>query len=399
MTVFDSLGVPVIINARGPSTRLSGGIMRPEVAAAMVEASQACVDMAALQAAASLRIAQLTGAEAGYVASGAAACLMLAAAACMAGLDPSRMASLPAARGIGDEIVMVRSQRNAYDHAIRAAGATIVEVGLPDRFAGAGVRDAEAWELAASFGDRTAAVFYVADSLSQPPLTEVVRVAHAAGIPVIVDAAAQLPPQSNLRHFIGQGADLVVFSGGKEIGGPQASGFMCGKRELVMSAALQHLDLDVLWEQWDPPASLIDRERLGCVPRNGIGRTCKVGKEEIIGLLAALDLFVAEGDAPRHARWLGLVREMCEAMGQPAGVRSRIEGESDAGARPRLVVEMADHPRSASEVLLALQRGSPAIHAGMDEFGRNAMVFYPMCLRPGEAAAVGQRIRTELLTR
>ena len=198
------------------------------------------------------------GAEAGYVASGAAACLLLATAACVAGLEPSRMARLPDTRGLKNEVVMVRSQRNFYDHAVRTVGVQIVEVGLPDRFAGAGVRDAEAWEIADAITERTAAVYYVADAFARPPLRDVVRVAHAANVPVIVDAAAQLPPQSNLRHFIGEGADLVAYSGGKAIGGPQASGFLCGKRDLIMSAALQHLDLDIFWEQWDPPSNLID---------------------------------------------------------------------------------------------------------------------------------------------
>ena len=128
MTLYAGLGVRTLINAKGPATRLSGGIMRPEVAAAMVEASQACVDIAELQAAASRVIAEATGAEAGYVASGASACLLIGAAACMTGLDPGRMARLPDSGGMRNECVMVRSQRNFYDHAIRAAGLRIVEV-------------------------------------------------------------------------------------------------------------------------------------------------------------------------------------------------------------------------------------------------------------------------------
>ena len=164
MTIFKTLGVSTIINAKGPATRLSGGLMRPEVAEAMLQASQHCVDMAELQAAASRAIAKATGAQAGYVASGASACLLLAAAACMAGLDPGRMARLPDTRGMKNEIIMIRSQRNFYDHAIRAAGATIIEVGLPDRYSGAGVRDAEAWEIEDAINERSAAIFYVADA-------------------------------------------------------------------------------------------------------------------------------------------------------------------------------------------------------------------------------------------
>jgi L-seryl-tRNA(Ser) seleniumtransferase len=147
MSIYSKFGVDTIINAKGTATRLSGGIMRPEVAQAMADASQACVEIADLQAAASREIAKVTGAEAGYVASGASACLLLGTAACIAGLDPGRMARLPDTRGMKNEVIMVRSQRNFYDHAIRAAGAAIVEVGLPDRFAGAGMRDAEAWKI------------------------------------------------------------------------------------------------------------------------------------------------------------------------------------------------------------------------------------------------------------
>ena len=298
MTVYGDLGVRTLINAKGPATRLSGGIMRPEVASAMAEASQTCVDIAELQAAASGIITAATGAEAGYVASGASACLLIGAAACITGLDPGRMARLPDTTGMKDECVMVRSQRNFYDHAIRATGLRIVEVGLPDRYAGAGVRDAEAWEIDDAITERTACVFYVADSQSRPTLPEVTAVAHARGVPVLVDAAAQLPPQDNLRRFIREGADLVAFSGGKALGGPQASGILAGRRDLVMAAALQHLDLDIFWDMWTPPPSLIDKARLKGAPQHGIGRSCKAGKEEIVGLLTALRLFIAEGDAP-----------------------------------------------------------------------------------------------------
>jgi D-glucosaminate-6-phosphate ammonia-lyase len=393
MTVYDELGVQPLINAKGPATRLSGGIMRPEVSAAMVEASQACVDIAELQAAASRVIAQATGAEAGYVASGASACLLIGAAACMTGLDPGRMGRLPDTAGMKNECVMVRSQRNFYDHAIRAAGLSIVEVGLPDRYAGAGVRDAEAWEIDDAITEKTACVFYVADPSARPPLAEVVRVAHARGVPVLVDAAAQLPPQSNLTRFIAEGADLVAFSGGKALGGPQASGMLAGKRDLVMAAALQHLDLDVFWDLWEPPAALIDKYRLKGAPQHGIGRTCKAGKEEIIGLLTALKLFIAEGDAARHARWL----KDCEAVAAALnGVLVTINGANDAGSVPVVEIPVDPQRLSASDLCLALQRGSPAIAVDPGFRDRNMIVVNPLCLKPGEAETVGKAIAQAL---
>src|SRR5215831_18234017 len=233
MSIYDTIGVRTIINAKGSSTRVSGALLAPEVTAAMQEAAQYCVDMTEIQAAASKIIAEATGAEAGYVTSGAASGLLLGAAACVTGLDPGKMNRLPDTTGMKDEIVMVRSQRNFYDHAVRGAGARIVEVGLPDRFAGAGVRDAEGWEIDQAIGERTAAVFYVASASARPPLAEVVKIAHARGVPVLVDAAGQLPPTDNLRRFVALGADLVAFSGGKAIGGPQASGFLAGRRDLI----------------------------------------------------------------------------------------------------------------------------------------------------------------------
>lgn len=392
MTIFDELGVRTIINAKGPATRLSGGIMRPEVAAAMMEASEACVDIAELQAAASIRIAAATGAEAGYVASGASACLLLSAAACMTGLDPGRMARLPDAAGMRNECVMVRSQRNFYDHAIRASGMKIIEVGLPDRYAGAGVRDAESWEIADAITERTAAVFYVADTAARPTLREVVAVAHAHGLPVIVDAAAQLPPQANLRRFIAEGADLVAYSGGKALGGPQASGILAGKRDLVMAAALQHLDLDVFWDLWQPPATLIDKARLKGTPQHGIGRSCKAGKEEIAGLLTALKLFIAEGDNARHARWLA----DCEIVASCLKGAVTITARSDTSSVPTVEIALDPARITVTALTLKLQQATPAI--AIDPFlrDRNVVIVNPMCLKSGEAQIVGQAIATAI---
>lgn len=389
--IYGLLGVCTIINAKGPATRLSGGIMRPEVAAAMVEASQRCVDIADLQAAASKAIADVTGAEAGYVASGAAACLLLGTAACIAGIDPGAMARLPDTRGMKNEVIMVRSQRNFYDHAVRAAGARIIEVGLPDRYAGAGVRDAEIWEIEDVIGERTAAIFYVADPNAQPSLRDICRMARKHNIPVIVDAAAQLPPQSNLKRFIAEGADLVAYSGGKVIGGPQASGILCGKRDLIMSAALQHLDLDVHADMWSPPASLIDKKRLKGVPQHGIGRTCKAGKEEIVGLVTALQLFVKEGDRKRHSRWCALLNELAAALGRLPATQLRLTGADDPGAIPILELSFST-PGMASKVAALLVRQTPAIH--VDAFRRhlNVLDINPVCLAPADLPVLGNGV-------
>jgi D-glucosaminate-6-phosphate ammonia-lyase len=399
MTVYDTLGVRTIINAKGTATRLSGGIMRPEVSAAMVEASQSCVDMAELQAAASKQIAKVTGAEAGYIASGASACLLLATAACIAGFDPGRMARLPDTRDMKNEVIMIRSQRNFYDHAIRAAGATIIEVGLPDRYAGAGVRDAEGWEIEDAITERTAAIFYVADAASQPSLLQVTAIAKRHKLPVIVDAAAQLPPQSNLKRFIKDGADLVAFSGGKALGGPQASGILCGRKDLIMSAALQHLDLDIYEDMWEPPKSLIDRRKLKGTPQHGIGRSCKAGKEEIVGLLTALRLFIAEGDAVRHKRWMSILEEIASEIKGLKSATASIEGEADPHVVPSLVITCNGPVGTADHVIKKLVAGKPSIQT--DPFWRaeNKIVINPICITPDQTGTIGKAMRAAISRR
>lgn len=397
MNVFERMGVPVIINAKGPATRLSGALMAPEVGAAMAEAAGLCVDIADLQAHACGVIAEATGAEAGYVTSGAAAGLLLSTAACVAGLDPSTMARLPDTGGMKPEVVMVRSQRNAYDHAVRAAGVTLVEVGLPDRYAGAGMRDAEPWEIADAITDETAAVFYVADRQSRPALSDVVKAAHDAGVPVIVDAAGQLPPAANLKRFIAEGADLVAFSGGKAIGGPQATGILCGRRDLIMSAALQQLDFDIFYEQWQPPERLIDKHRLKGVPQNGIGRPCKTGREDIVGLLTALDLFLTEGDAARHARWLDAANIVLGGLGDLPGAHARLVGADDTSEIP--MVELSLDASARLDVLAldrALQNGSPPIHAEPTYADRGILLISPVCLAEGQAERIAPAIRAAL---
>lgn len=390
MSIYDRFGVRTIINAKGPSTRLSGGFLDPDVSAAMAEAGTYCVEMAELQAGASKVIAEVTGAEAGIVTSGAAAGLLLGTAACLTGLDPGRMGRLPDTRGMKNEVIMVRSQRNFYDHAVRTAGAHLIEVGLPDRYAGAGVRDAEPWEFEAAITPQTAAVFYVASGNAQPPLTEVTRVAHAAGLPVLVDAAGQLPPASNLRRFLDEGADLVAFSGGKAISGPQGSGILAGKRDLIMSALLQHLDLDIYWDQWAPPKSLIDKNRLSGTPQHGIGRPCKVGKETVIGLLVALQKFASEKDEARASRLQKLIHRLHGALDGVDHARIQVT----SGTIPKLELQLTkEAPRTAMELCVELERGNPSVHADPSRVRNGVVVFNSWCLREGDPEKIAARVK------
>lgn len=201
------------------------------------------------------------------------------------------MDRLPHMEDVSNEIVMPRAHRNGHDHALRAAGARIVDVGNSDNALGTGSKDTELWEIANAIGEETVAVAYMQKSYSEPRLEDVVDIAHDHEVAVIVDAAAELPPTENFERFIKAGVDLVAFSGGKAIRGPQATGILAGRQDLIQSVACQQLDMHIAEEVWEPPAELIDRDQLDGVPRQGIGRQLKVGKEELAGIIRALQLF------------------------------------------------------------------------------------------------------------
>jgi L-seryl-tRNA(Ser) seleniumtransferase len=341
-----------LINAAGTLTRLSGSLMADEVVAAMAEAAGSFVRIDQLQAAASRRIAAATQTEAGLVTSGAAAGLTLAAAACIAGDDLGKMDRLPDADGFPHEIIIPRSHRNGYDHALRAAGARLVEVGLAER-----TRDPQAWEIEAAIGPRTVAIAYCA-GFSSLDLEMVARVAHAQGLPLIVDASATLPPKRNLTFFSAAGADLIVYSGGKGLRGPQSSGMLCGRKQWIASAALQMLDMDHHPELWDPPEELVPKSAAARgVPNQGIGRGLKVGKEEIVGLLAALERFVALDEAAQNARLTGYIERLAAALGE------RRTGRVCTRQRPDLWPLLEIHlQKDAVELARRLEQGSPPIY-------------------------------------
>jgi L-seryl-tRNA(Ser) seleniumtransferase len=391
VSIFARWGLEPIVNASGSVTRLGGAPMPAAVLEAFRAAAGECVPLDELQAAASARIARLTGAEAGLVTAGAAAALTLGAAAVLAGHDPGRMERLPESDGFANEFVVAREQRNGYDHAVRAAGAILVEVGLNEIVAGSGVRRTESWEYAAAFGPATAGVLYVHDPRARPPLAEVVRLAHARGLPVLVDAAGELPPRSNLRDLIGAGADLVAFSGGKAIRGPQATGILCGRRDLISSAALQMLDLDDHPELWEPPAGLILRERLPGLPRQGIGRALKTSKEQIAALLVALELFASGAyDAELDAMRRRLESVAAALAGLP--VRCRIIA-ADGESAPLLHVETG---ADAFDVCRRLRRGRPPVQVGHGLLHEGALVIHPLHLDDAGTAVLARRLREEL---
>ena len=371
--------------------KLGGAPLPREVLEAMREAAVGCVRMDELQDAASRVISEATGAEAGIVTSGASAGLTLAAAAAIAGLDVSRMNRLPDTTGIPCEIVVHRSHRNDYDHALRAAGARFVEVGFS--------YFTFPYEIAQAITNDTAALFFQAGGAGQVmPLAEFARLAHEHGKPVIVDAAAELPPALNLRTYIADGADLVVFSGGKHLRGPQGTGILCGQSDLILSAALQHQDMDVFPNSW-PLRRLIAAGRLAGPPHHGIGRGFKVGKEEIAGLIAALLEYPNRDFDAERSRWAADMECIMAAAKVIPGVTARVRSPSEDGrAVPHALVMLNESQTGigANAVINALQDGDPPIFVFERLADDGTIVFMPEALRNGEAQIVARRLKEVL---
>jgi L-seryl-tRNA(Ser) seleniumtransferase len=390
MTGFlQSLGVTRRLNAAGSLTRLGGALMEPEVLRTMEEAAACSVDMAELQTAASQRIAALTGAEAGLVTTGASAGLTLATAACLAGWDPARMAALPDTRSMPARFLMHRTHRNTYDHAVRLAGGRIVDIGHNDRGIGAGVRGLEAWEIEAVLDAQTAGFVFVASPDSLPQLPTVVEVMHRHDLPVIVDAAAQLPPRENLHRYVGMGADLVVFSGGKALGGPQSSGLLIGQRKLIGSALLQMMDMDVHPHTW-VPAGLVDHARLRGIPLHGIGRGFKAGKEEIAGLLCALQRFVERDEIAQRVQWTQRLQAMAQAWEAQAPVLApELYPAGPVNPVPLLALHT---PEPAAQFSRRLQSMSPPVHLAEGRMDEGLLLLNPMALAAADDTLVVQQI-------
>jgi D-glucosaminate-6-phosphate ammonia-lyase len=311
----------------------------------------------------------------------------------LSGLDPGRMNRLPEVPDGRREFIVVRSQRNMYDRALVVAGARLVEVGIPDRFSGPGVRDADGWEIEDAIGPNTAGIYYLAQAQSLPALSVVTEVGRQHGIPVLVDAAAQLPPVANLRAYLDQGADLVAFSGGKAVGGPQASGILCGRSDLVGSALLQMLDLDVRPEVWAPPPEFAGMGQMRGLPHHGIGRSCKAGKEEIVGLLTALERFAAESPDARHANWAATSRAIMDACGTVDGLTLTLLDDPVRYAVPMLRVQALGGATAACGLEAALRMGTPSIQCQTGQIHEGTLLFSPVVLTPEQATLIGHRLR------
>lgn len=364
MAIYEDLGVRRVINADARLTRLGGSIMPDPVLAAMRDAAGSYVDLHELQAAVGTRLAELTRNEAAYVTSGAAAGLFLTSLACMTGAERDSIARLPDRSGLKHRVIIQRMHRIPYLPAVALAGATVVEIGAEP--------EPHPAELEMAIDDETAAVLYVAgEHLNQGalPLSEVVEIAHARDVPVIVDAAAQLPPAENLWRFTHDlGADLAIFSGGKDLRGPQSSGLIVGR------------------------ASLIEACRMNGAPNPHIGRPMKVGKEEMAGLLAAVEHYLSEDQQARIASFEETVRNWMTALSDVPGVTATREFPNEAGQpMPRCRVELdpAITPVDAMALARTLWDGNPRIAVKQEG---PAISMTPDTLQPGDEREIIDRL-------
>ncbi len=364
MSLYDELELPRVINACATVTFLGGSRMPPEVLAAMHDAAQNFVNMPELQRKLGEKIAAMTHNEAAYIATGAAAGIVLAIAACMTRGDATAMQVLPHTEGLRNEVLLFKSQNIGYSFAVRQTGAKMFLLGDGERVTEQELRDA--------ITEKTAAFIWFQGTFcgrGDLPLAHVIEICDAHGVPVLVDAAAQLPPMENFWNFTQMGATAAIFSGGKDLRGPQASGLVVGKRWLI--------------EAIRPLGN----------PNAGIGRPMKVGKEEMAGLYAAVKRYLALDHSARREHDECVVADWNAAFNQLPGVTARRSFPNEAGQPlPRCEVIIGPGARlSQNALLLALRAGIPSIETGgaadLSGFHLN-----PMTLRDEECMLVKQRI-------
>ncbi|MEE8116332.1 MAG: hypothetical protein V3T28_04405 [Gemmatimonadales bacterium] len=354
--VYTRLGVEPFINCTATLTVNGGSRLLPEVVEAVERASHYHVDLDELMEAAGKRIAELVGVEWAMVSSGAASALTHATAACVAGTDPELMQQLPDVRGLKDEVVMPRTSRNSYDQAIRSVGVRIVEV---DSIA----------EAAAAITDRTAMVAVLGDrfEIVRLGLKKIASVAKAAGVPILVDAAADYLVMPN--PYIADGADLVAYSCGKILRGPQTAGLLLGREDLVRAAVAN------------------------AAPHHALGRPMKVSKEEIVGAVTAVEAWMQRDLAAEYREWERWYAHISERVTQVRGVSASVRPPSRGGPFPTLLIRWDPEqiPITAGELNALLRDGRPRIatHAAGD--GQSCRL-RPVAMKPGEYTIVAERL-------
>jgi L-seryl-tRNA(Ser) seleniumtransferase len=339
--------------------------MHPAAAAAMASAAGSFVELETLLKNTGDHIARILNVEAALVTAGASPGIILAAAACIAAKDPCLRNRLPADPPEANEIVIMRCHRNPYDNAVPTAGARFREIGDSIKTHG--------WELENSITERTAAVFYAlqAEMLDASlSLDETLDIAHRRGIPVIVDAAAELPPKSNLWTLVQRSADVVLFSGGKDIRGPQASGLMIGKKDIV-EAALFH-----------------------GAPNYGVGRPMKASKETVVGLTVALECYLEEDEKARFEFWRKTQSYWIAELNKIPGVFADEFIPTQPGIHPinipKVKFTIPGAPAQTEAIVSWLKKSDPGV---IVESSRGNILLNPQVLEENETEAVITQIK------
>lgn len=365
MDVYDELGVKKVINGIATVTVLGGSIMPPEVVQAMVEASKHFVSIDDLQKKAGEQIAKWTNNESAFISCGAAAGLVLSTSACITGNDPAKCSKLPFTDGLKNEVIIHKMNRNGYDFAIRQVGVKIIEIGTES---GTSPEDLEN-----AINEKTAAIFYFYNITRMGglvPLEKGIEIAKKRGIPLIVDAAAQIPPVENLWNFTQMGADLAIFSGGKGLCGPQSSGLIVGRKDLIEACALN------------------------ANPRCYIGRPMKVGKEEIVGLWAAIRWYLNLDHKKLMQTYEDQVAYAIDELSGLNGVTVKRDFPSEAGQpmpRAEIIFDENILGIKRDEIFAQLRSGDPSIElAGA---GASGIFMNPQTLEPGQEKIIIERIK------
>lgn len=362
MTLYRQLGARQVINAWGPMTIIGSALIRPDVVTAMAEAATWHVDLIDLQRRAGRHLAQIIGVEGCFIAGGCAAGLAIATAATMTGGDAARVARLPATDGMRDEVIMQRSHRNPYDHAFTQVGARIIEIGH--------AWQTFDWELVDAICDSTTAVIYVYTQRTMNlalSLAETVEIAHAHNVPVIVDAAAEVPPAGNLRGLKDTGADIVVISGGKGLRGPQNSALVLCDEDFV-EACIPH-----------------------SAPLHSHGRSMKTTKEDMVGLVKAVEIYTSLDHDQITRDWSRAAADVVDAVGSIAGVEAIVGTARYSEGIPvaRLTIDTATLGQSVATVVARLADGDPVIRVAEE---RDSLAINPQFLQPGEMDIVIARL-------
>jgi len=378
--VYSRLGVKTVINCRGTWTYLSGSLQFPEVHEAQVEASRHFVNMVELHQAVGRRLAELTGAESGLITSGAAGAMAAATAACMAGSDARKIWQLPDTTGLKHEVIMVGG-RSAFDSAIRLTGAKLVLVEKIDSIANA--------------INTNTAMIYTTDLGEK--LQRESAIAKDHNVPLLLDDAAGIPPIDNIKLYAKMKLDLYTFSGGKGLRGPQCSGVLLGRKDLIEAAM-----------------------RNSCPFEGAVCRPMKVGKEEIIGCLTAIETWLKLDSKKLYEEWQARVDRIAKLVETVPGVGAEIYIPDDGNRYPTLRVNWDQDAWgfSVSECVKKLHDGDPmievlsidnpsmvsAVEEGADKpkpnpkelKERNHLELVSMTIQPGEELVVGQRLRAIL---